>query len=73
MLVLKNVVKTYKEKTKSPIFALKGVSLSLPTKGLVFIVGKSGSGKTTILNIIGGIDSPTSGEITCENKIISNF
>ena len=73
MLNLNNVTKTYKQNTNSPVSALRGVSISLPTKGLVFIVGKSGSGKTTLLNIIGGIDTPTSGEVVYEDKVVSNF
>lgn len=44
------------------IHVLKDISLELPTKGLVAIVGESGCGKTTLLNCIGGIDN-ASGEI----------
>jgi ABC-type lipoprotein export system ATPase subunit/ABC-type antimicrobial peptide transport system permease subunit len=73
MLSVKEISKTYKEKTASPVVALRGVSFSLPSKSLVFIVGKSGSGKTTLLNLIGGIDSPTSGEIIFGNKVITDF
>lgn len=38
-----------------PVEALKGVSFKLPSAGLVFILGKSGCGKTTLLNILGGL------------------
>lgn len=73
MLNLENIIKIYKKNSKSPISALNGVTISLPTKGLVFIVGESGSGKTTLLNIIGGIDSPTSGKVIYGNKVISKL
>lgn len=62
MITLKNVSKTYYTKAEE-IYALKNVSLELPSRGLVFLVGRSGSGKTTLLNLLGGLDSPTSGEI----------
>ncbi len=48
--------------------ALKGVSLAFPASGLVFIVGKSGCGKTTFLNILGGLDSPSEGEVLFRGK-----
>ena len=41
--------------------------------GLVFIVGKSGSGKSTMLNILGGLDNITSGELLINNQNISKF
>lgn len=42
---------------------LKGISLSVPRGQLLAVVGPSGSGKTTILNLIGGLDSPTTGRL----------
>ena len=62
MFSLINVRKTYK-RGKIKKEALHGISLTLPSKGLVFIIGKSGSGKSTLLNILSGLDSFTSGEI----------
>lgn len=66
MITLKNVCKTYYTKAEE-IHALKNVSLELPSRGLVFLVGKSGSGKTTLLNLLGGLDRPTSGEVARES------
>ena len=63
MIELKNITKTYCSKSNTKICALNDISLIFPQKGLFFIVGKSGCGKTTLLNIIGGLDAPTSGEI----------
>lgn len=52
MLRFENVCKTYFG--KSPKTVLNNVSFELPEKGMVFILGKSGSGKSTILNLLGG-------------------
>jgi putative ABC transport system ATP-binding protein len=42
---------------------LKGISLTVPQGQFLAVVGPSGSGKTTILNLIGGLDSPTTGQL----------
>lgn len=63
MLQILHIRKTYISKSKNKVDALHGVSLSFPKRGLVFIVGKSGCGKTTLLNILGGLDAPTEGEV----------
>ncbi len=68
MLLLKNVVKEYKLKKSAPVTALKGVNLTLQDRGLTFILGKSGCGKTTLLNVLGGLDDFDSGEITLDGK-----
>ena len=72
MLQLKDVTKTYKTKA-GEVHALNGVSLTFPSTGMVFITGKSGCGKTTLLNIIGGLDSVDSGEIFVQEKSLSSF
>ena len=45
------------------VHALRGVDLTIPERELVVILGASGSGKSTFLNIIGGLDQPTSGQV----------
>lgn len=50
---------------------LKDVTLSLPEKGMVAIFGRSGCGKTTLLNIIGGLDTADSGSVTVGGSTIS--
>ena len=72
MLQLKNVTKKYKTKA-GEVHALDGVSLTFPTTGMVFITGKSGCGKTTLLNVIGGLDSVDDGEIFVQDKSLSTF
>lgn len=61
MLELKNVTKEYKTK-KLSVTALKGVSIKLRKCEFVSVLGQSGCGKTTLLNVIGGLDKYTSGE-----------
>lgn len=62
MLQLKNIVKTYVTGDLKQD-ALKGVSITFRENEFVSILGQSGSGKTTMLNIIGGLDRYTSGDL----------
>lgn len=62
MLQLKDIVKTY-ETGDLKQDALKGVSISFRENEFISILGQSGSGKTTMLNIIGGLDRYTSGDL----------
>lgn len=62
MLQLKNIVKTYVTGELKQD-ALKGVSINFRENEFVSILGQSGSGKTTMLNIIGGLDRYTSGDL----------
>lgn len=62
MLQLKNIVKTY-EVGDLKQTALKGVSISFRQNEFVSVLGQSGSGKTTMLNIIGGLDRYTDGDL----------
>ena len=55
MLQLKNIIKSYTVGELTQV-ALKGVSLNFRENEFVSILGQSGSGKTTMLNIIGGLD-----------------
>ncbi len=62
MLQLKNIVKQYGE-GENAVKALGGVSISFRENEFVSILGHSGCGKTTLLNIIGGLDHYTSGDL----------
>ncbi len=53
--------------------ALDGASFTVEEGQFVVIVGASGAGKTTILNILGGMDTSTSGTVTVDGKVISSF
>ena len=58
MIKLCNISKIYGE-----VKALDDINLEFNSNGLVFIVGESGNGKTTLLNMIGLLDNPTSGDV----------
>lgn len=73
MIELKNVSKTYKSKKSANTTALNDISIKFPEKGLVFILGKSGSGKSTMLNILGGLDKYDSGDLIINEKSTKNF
>ncbi len=72
MLKLKNIVKTYISGTEK-VEALKGVSISFRESEFVSILGQSGCGKTTLLNIIGGLDRYTSGDLIINGKSTKDF
>lgn len=46
------------------------VSLTLPGKGITAIFGRSGAGKTSLINVISGLISPDSGEITIQERVL---
>lgn len=68
----KNVCKDYKM-GEVIIHALSNANLSIEKGELVVIVGPSGAGKTTALNILGGMDNATSGRVIVDNKEISSL
>ena len=73
MIRVKNLIKIFKSKKKDKCIALDNVSFTLEDKGFVFIIGKSGSGNTTLLSIIGGLDNLTKGEISINGNLFSKF
>ena len=68
----KDVVKQY-QMGEVQITALDKTNFEIEKGELVVIVGPSGAGKTTALNILGGMDSATSGKVIIDGKDISNF
>lgn len=69
---VKNLSKIY-QMGEVKIKAIENVSFSIDEGELVVILGPSGAGKTTILNILGGMDSPTSGYIVVDGTDISKY
>lgn len=72
MLKLKDIKKDYLA-GDSTVHALKGVSLEFRESEFVAILGHSGCGKTTMLNIIGGLDHYTSGDLVINGKSTKDF
>lgn len=67
MLRLDNIVKDY-DVAGGKVHALKGVSLAFRSSEFVSVLGASGCGKTTLLNIIGGLDKYTSGDLVINGR-----
>lgn len=72
MLQCKNIIKDYVSGDEI-VHALKGVSLSFREHEFVSILGQSGCGKTTFLNIIGGLDHYTSGDLIINGKSTKDY
>ncbi len=72
MLELKDVTKVYKTGGET-VEALKGISLKFRKSEFVSILGQSGCGKTTMLNIIGGLDKYTSGDLVINGKSTTQY
>ena len=53
---------------ESTVQAVKGVNVSIGEGEMIAIMGPSGCGKTTLLNVLSGIDEPTSGTVTIDDK-----
>jgi ABC-type lipoprotein export system ATPase subunit len=73
MIEISNINKKYTSKTKEDVLAIQDVNLKFNTTGLVFILGKSGSGKSTFLNILGGLDSANTSRIFLNGKKLNRF
>ena len=78
MLELKNISKVYEIGNKNKgtylrVDALKGVSINFRKHEFVSILGQSGCGKTTLLNIIGGLDKYTKGDLIINGKSTKQF
>jgi putative ABC transport system ATP-binding protein len=69
---VRNVKKVY-SMGEVEINALDNISFSIEKGEFVVIVGPSGAGKSTVLNILGGMDSPTSGELIVDNNEINKY
>jgi len=72
LVTVTNVHKEYRRDTQA-VPVLAGLSLEIDAGDFVGLMGPSGSGKTTLLNLIGGIDQPTSGDVTVNGDAIGRM
>lgn len=69
VVALEDVTKTYPDGTR----ALRGVTLSVASAELVALVGPSGSGKSSMLNLVGTLDRPTSGRVEVDGYVVADL
>ena len=73
MLVFDNVTKEYRLDEKTAITPVRNVSLEVRWGELIVIVGRSGTGKTTLLNLAAGLVRPTAGRVTINNRVLADM
>jgi len=71
MIALDHVTKQFSG--KRDVIALDAVTLTIPRGEMVSIIGPSGSGKSTLLNLVGGLDRPTSGEVSIDGASLAGL
>lgn len=72
MIQLLDVAKTHR-RGQSEVHALRGVTCEIPLQRFTFIVGPSGSGKSSLLYLIGALDEPSRGDIIVQGQKLSSF
>jgi putative ABC transport system ATP-binding protein len=73
LIRLENIVKAYPLGRKRELIVLKNINLHIETGEMVAIMGPSGSGKSSLLNIIGCLDRPTSGNYFLDGREVSKL
>ena len=73
LIDIRDLYKIYNEGKESEVRALDGVTLQIDKGGFVAIVGQSGSGKSTMMNVLGCLDIPTYGEYYLDGTDISSL
>ncbi len=72
IVVARGLTKVF-DASRNPVRALRGVDLRVGEGEFVALVGPSGSGKTTFLNLVGALDTPTSGELTVLGRTVATM
>jgi putative ABC transport system ATP-binding protein len=72
MIDVENVTKTYR-RGPAEVRALRGLSCRIVPEALTFVVGPSGSGKSSLLYLLGALDQPTSGDIVSDGRRLSQL
>ncbi len=73
IIEVRNLAKTYRRGDGTPVPALRDVTFSISSGEFVTIRGKSGSGKSSLLNILGCLDTPTSGTYLLAGEDVSRY
>ena len=73
LIDIQNVYKIYNEGMENEVRALDGVSLSIHDGEFVAVIGTSGSGKSTMMNILGCLDVPTSGSYELDGRNLKDM
>ncbi len=73
MIELRHISKTYNRNTPNAVVALQDVSLVIPEKSFVVVVGSNGSGKSSLLNVLAGTAMPDEGQIMINGKDITQL
>ena len=71
ILQLHNITKIYNDGKSNAVTALNEIELIIEQGEFLAIVGKSGSGKSTLLHILGGLDTPTSGDVIYNGEMMN--
>lgn len=72
-VAVEGVSRRYQRKGGPAVTALEGVSLTLPARGMVAIVGPSGSGKSSLLHLLGAMDHASEGEVIVAGERLSGL
>ncbi|MBE6593018.1 MAG: ABC transporter ATP-binding protein/permease [Ruminococcaceae bacterium] len=70
MIKLSLLNKYYNKGRQNQVHAVNDITMTLPDRGMIAFFGKSGCGKTTLLNVIGGLDKASSGSVELDGKEI---
>lgn len=71
-IVVADLMRVYRSAAQ-PVYALRGVNLTVAAGRFVALKGRSGSGKTTLLNCIGGLDQPSAGSVTVHGRPLGDL
>ncbi len=72
LIALRDVSKIY-QRGDQVVKALDGINLTVAERGMVALVGASGSGKSSLLHIVGAMDRPTSGEVSVATQVLNTL
>ncbi len=72
LIALRDVSKIY-QRGDQVVKALDGINLTVAERGMVALVGASGSGKSSLLHIVGAMDRPTSGEVRVATQVLNTL